>query len=68
MCFWSDYFSFGLVHKLLRLHYFGRIFGVTEVFEWYRLLKTVLFLTDSGFYVLFAYFDEFMSSIGGYEP
>ena len=25
-------------------------------------------LTDSVFYVLFAYFDEFVSSIGGYEP
>ena len=31
-------------------------------------LQTVLFLTDSVFYVLFAYFDESMSSIGGYEP
>ena len=44
------------------------IFGVTEVFESYRLLQTVLFLTDSVFYVLFAYFDESMGSIGGYEP
>ena len=33
-----------------------------------RLLQTVLFLTDSVFIVLFAYFDESMSSIGGYEP
>ena len=32
------------------------------------MLQTVLFLTDSVFYVLFAYFDEFMGSIGGYEP
>jgi len=47
---------------------FFRIFGVTEVFESYRLLQTVLFLTDSVFYVLFAYFDESMSGIGGYEP
>ena len=31
----------------------------------YRLLQTVLFLTDSIFHVLFAYFDESMSSIGG---
>ena len=45
-----------------------RIFGVTEVFEVSRLLQTVLFLTDSVFDVLFAYFDESMSSIGGYEP
>ena len=42
--------------------------GVTEVFESYRLLQTVLFLRDSVFCVLFAYFDESMSSIGGYEP
>ena len=42
-------------------------FGITEVFESYRLLQTVLFLTDSVFRVLFAYFDESMSSIGGYE-
>ena len=33
-----------------------------------RLPQTVLFLTDSVFYVLFAYFDESMSSIGWYEP
>ena len=44
------------------------IFGVIEVFESYRLLQTVPFLTDSVFYVLFAYFDESMSSIGRYEP
>ena len=48
--------------------YFGRIFGVPEVCVSYRLLQTVLFLTDSVFRVLFAYFDESMSSIGGYEP
>ena len=46
------------------------IFGFTEVFETYRLLQTVLFLTDSVFRVLFAYFDASMASIGGggYEP
>ena len=33
--------------------------------DYYRLF---CFLTDSVFYVLFAYFDESMSSIGGYEP
>ena len=42
--------------------------GVPEVYVLYRLLQTVLFLTDSVFYVLFAYFDESMGSIGGYEP
>ena len=36
--------------------------------ESFQLLQTVLFLIDSVFYVLFAYFDESMSSIGGYEP
>ena len=44
-----------------------RIFGAPEVCVSYRLLQTVLFLTDSVFRVLFAYFDESMSSIGGYE-
>ena len=44
------------------------IFGVTEVYKTSRLLQTVLFLTDSVFRVLFAYFDESMASIGGYEP
>ena len=38
---------------------------MTEVFELSRLLQTVLFLTDSVFRELFAYFDESMSSIGG---
>ena len=44
------------------------MFGVTEVFESYKLLQTILFLTDSVFFVLFAYFDESMGSIRGYEP
>ena len=47
---------------------FSQDFRVTEAFEIPRLLQTVLFLTDSVFRVLFAYFDESMSSIGGYEP
>ena len=33
--------------------------------DYYRLFY---FWTDSVFYVLFAYFDESMSSIRGYEP
>ena len=45
--------------------YFVRILGVPEVFESYILLQTVMFLTDSVFHVLFAYFDESMASIGG---
>ena len=36
--------------------------------ETYRLLQTVLFLTDSVFRVLFAYFDESMASNRVYEP
>ena len=56
------------MNKLSRTSYFLRIFGVTEVLEISILPQTVLFLTDSVFRVLFAYFDESMSSIGGYEP
>ena len=44
------------------------MFGVTEVSESYRLLQTVLFLTDSVFRVLFAYFDESMASKIVYKP
>ena len=44
---------------------FGRIFRVLEVFESYRFLQTVLFLIDSVFRVLFAYFDASMASMGG---
>ena len=44
------------------------IVGVTEVFESYILLQTVLFLTDSVFRVLFAYFDESMASKIVYNP
>ena len=43
-------------------------FGVTQVYEVFRLLQIVLFLTDSVLYVLFAFFDESMSSIKWYEP
>ena len=37
---------------------FGRIFGVPEVWWMFRLLQTVLFLTDSVFDAQFACFDE----------
>ena len=50
------------------MSYFGRIFGVPEVTESYSLLQTVLFLTDSAFRVLFAYFDASMASIKWYVP
>ena len=33
-----------------------------------QIIQTVLFLTDSVFRVLLAYFDESMASIRGYEP
>ena len=49
-------------------HIYFIILGVIEVFQTSRLLQTVLFFTDSVFRVLFAYFDESMASIGGYEP
>ena len=44
-----------------------RIFGVPDLAS-YRLLQTVLFLTDSVFRVLFAYFDESMASKIVYKP
>ena len=45
-----------------------RIFEVSEVFEISRFLQTILFLTDSVFCVLFAYFDEYMASKIVYKP
>ena len=44
------------------------MFRVPEVCVSYRLLQTILFLTDSVFRVLFAYFDASMASIKWYEP
>ena len=46
------------ISEFLELHKYSK------VTDCYRLF----FLTDSVFRVLFAYFDESMSSIGGYEP
>ena len=54
--------------NFLNFHSLFRFFGVTEVYQTSGLLQTVLFLIDSVFRVLFAYFDESMASIGGYEP
>ena len=68
MCFSVDYFCSRLIDKFPRSSYFGRTFKVTEVFENYRLLQTVLFLTDSVFRVLIAYFDESMASKIVYKP
>ena len=68
MCFCVDSFRSRSIDKFRRTSYFGRICRVPEVFESYIFLQTVLFLTDSVFRVLFAYFDASMASIGGYEP
>ena len=55
--------------QIPHVHQFiSEFLGLQKLFETYRLLQTVLFLTDSVFIVLFAYFDESMSSTGGYEP
>ena len=68
MCFCVDSFCFCSIDKLSRTSYFGRIFRVPEVCVSYRLLQTVLFLTDSVFRVLFAYFDASMASKIVYKP
>ena len=64
----SDSFCTVLVYNLFIFTNFGRMFGVPEVWWMFRLLQTVLFLTDSVFIVLFAYFDASMASIKWYEP
>ena len=51
-----------------RSSHFGWCFEVSEVCVSYRLLQTVLFLTDSVLRVLFAYFDESMGSKIVYNP
>ena len=51
--------------QIPHVHKFIPEFLELQVFESYRLLHTILFLSDSVFCVLFAYFDESMSSIGG---
>ena len=68
MLFCVDSFFCRLIDKFHRTSYFCRSFRVREVFESYRLLQTVLFLTDSVFRVLFAYFDESMASKRVYKP
>ena len=61
-------FDVDSIYKFPRTSSFVRIFRFPKVFESYRLLQTVLFLTDSVFRVLFAYFDASMASIRGYQP
>ena len=45
----SDSFCTVLLYNLFMFPNFGRIFGVPEVWWMFRLLQTVLFLTDSVF-------------------
>ena len=54
----SDSFCTVLMYNLFIFPNFGRSFGVPEVWWMFRLLQTVLFLTDSVFDALFACFDE----------
>ena len=54
----SDSFCTVFLHNVFSFSNFGRIFGVPEVWWMFRLLQTVLFLTDSVFDALFACFDE----------
>ena len=56
------------MNKLPRSSNFGIIFWVPEVCVSYILLQIVVFLTDSVFRVLFAYFYESMASNRVYEP
>ena len=67
-CYLVNYFCILLIDKFLTPEIYFRIFGVPEVCVSHRLLQTVLFLTDSVFRVLFAYFDESMASKIVYNP
>ena len=64
---WSLY-DHAVKTETLALTRLGIIFWVPEVCVSNRLLQTVLFLTDSVFRVLFAYFDESMASKIVYKP
>ena len=57
-----------ITRQIPHVHQFISEFLELQKYLSYRLIQTVLFLTDFVFYVLFAYFDESMGSIGGYEP
>lgn len=45
----SDSFCSVFLYNLFIFPNFGRIFGVSEVWWMFRLLQTILFLTDSVF-------------------
>ena len=45
----SDSFCTVFLYNLFIFNNFGRIFGVPEIWWMFRLLQTVLFLTDSVF-------------------
>ena len=67
-CDLVDYFCRWLIDKFLTSTNLFQNFWGYKVFETYRLIQTIMFLTNSVFRMLFAYFDESMASIGGYEP
>ena len=54
----SDSFCTVFIYNLFIFPNFGRIVGVPEVWWMFRLLQTILFLTDSVFDAQFACFDE----------
>ena len=54
----SDCFCTVFIYNLFIFHNCGRIVGVPEVWWMFKLLQTVLFLTDSVFDAQFACFDE----------
>ena len=66
--FGSDTFCTVFMYNFFIFLNFGRIFWGSRSCVSYRLLQTVLFLTDSVFRVLFAYFDESMASKIVYKP
>ena len=66
--FCIDSFFFLSINNFSSTSYFGRTFRVPEVCVSYRLLQTVLFLTDFVFRVLFAYFNASMASKLVYKP
>ena len=63
LCFLVYYFCSRSMEKFPRNSSFARSFRVPEVFGSYIFLQTLLFLTDSVFRVLFAYFGASMASM-----
>ena len=63
-----NYFCKWLIDKFLTSIYLFQNFWGSRSRVSYRLLQTILFLTDSVFIVLFTYFDESMASKKVYKP